>query len=148
MPACESLIRMEAVGKVFYTEEVETRALHNIYLDISQNEYVSIAGPSGCGKSTLLALIGLLDAPSRRETSIPDVAAAIMDMLRQIHQRGTTICVVTHDPRYTRDAERTVQLFDGQIVEGKGSCCLSRLRKDGGGADSLASFALSNKEAA
>jgi len=60
----ESLITLEAVTKVFLTDEVETHALSGIHLDINKGEYVSIAGPSGCGKSTLLSILGLLDTPS------------------------------------------------------------------------------------
>ena len=60
----DSLIHLEGVKKVFYTEEVETHALAGIYLDIKAGEYVSIAGPSGCGKSTLLSILGLLDTPT------------------------------------------------------------------------------------
>ncbi|HKV41065.1 MAG TPA: ABC transporter ATP-binding protein [Blastocatellia bacterium] len=60
----QSLIRMEALTKVFLTDEVETHALAGIHLDIKNGEYVSIAGPSGCGKSTLLSILGLLDSPS------------------------------------------------------------------------------------
>src|SRR3984885_8167693 len=60
----ESLIRLDAVTKVFVTDEVETHALAGIHLDIQKGEYVSIAGPSGCGKSTLLSILGLLDTPS------------------------------------------------------------------------------------
>lgn len=56
-----TLIKLESIEKVFYTEEVETRALSNISLTINKGEYVSISGPSGCGKSTLLSLLGLLD---------------------------------------------------------------------------------------
>ncbi|HEX7117861.1 MAG TPA: ABC transporter ATP-binding protein, partial [Longimicrobiales bacterium] len=41
---------------------------------------------------------------------------AVMDLLRELHQGGATICMVTHDPRYARYAERTVHLFDGQVV--------------------------------
>jgi putative ABC transport system ATP-binding protein len=58
------LIHMEGVRKVFFTEEVETHALQNIYLTIAEGEFVSVAGPSGCGKSTLLSLLGLLDSPT------------------------------------------------------------------------------------
>ncbi len=60
----EPLIHLEAVTKVFVTDEVETHALSGIHLDIMKGEYISIAGPSGCGKSTLLAILGLLDSPS------------------------------------------------------------------------------------
>ena len=42
---------------------------------------------------------------------------SVMDLLRDIHQSGATICMVTHDPRYTNHAERTVHLFDGRIIE-------------------------------
>jgi putative ABC transport system ATP-binding protein len=41
---------------------------------------------------------------------------AVMDLLRELHRNGSTICMVTHDPRFTRYAERTVHLFDGRIV--------------------------------
>jgi len=44
-------------------------------------------------------------------------ADGVMDLLRELHQAGTTICMVTHDPRFARYAERTIQLFDGRIVD-------------------------------
>jgi putative ABC transport system ATP-binding protein len=42
---------------------------------------------------------------------------AVMDLLRNLHQQGATICMVTHDQRYSAYADRTVHLFDGQVVE-------------------------------
>lgn len=42
---------------------------------------------------------------------------AVMDLLRELHQTGATICIVTHDPRYARHAERNIHLFDGRIVD-------------------------------
>ena len=60
----QTLIKMQGVKKVFYTDEVETHALQDIHLEIKQGEYVAIAGPSGCGKSTLLSILGLLDTPA------------------------------------------------------------------------------------
>ncbi|HEY7445089.1 MAG TPA: ABC transporter ATP-binding protein [Vicinamibacterales bacterium] len=222
----QTLIRLDGVTKVFYTDEVETHALGGIHLEISRGEYVSIAGPSGCGKSTLLSIFGLLDTPTageywlngrqvanltmverartrnreigfifqnfnligdltvfdnvelpltyrgmrpaeRRErvTSAlervgmahrakhypsqlsggqqqrvavaravggdPSILLAdeptgnldsrngevVMELLRELHRGGATICMVTHDPRYARHADRTVHLFDGQIVD-------------------------------
>ena len=44
-------------------------------------------------------------------------AEGVMDLLRELHQSGTTICMVTHDPRFARFAERTVHLFDGRVVD-------------------------------
>ena len=60
----ESLIVLEGIKKVFYTDEVETHALSDIHLEIRKGEYVAIAGPSGCGKTTLLSILGLLDSPT------------------------------------------------------------------------------------
>jgi putative ABC transport system ATP-binding protein len=222
----ESLIRLEGIKKVFYTDEVETHALSDIHLDIKHGEYVAIAGPSGCGKTTLLSILGLLDTPtdgsytldnqpvaklsaserarvrnrqigfifqafnligdltvyenvelpltyrgmasddrrkrvqaalervgmSHRMKHFPaqlsggqqqrvavaravagDPAIlladeptgnldstngeAVMELLRELHQGGATICMVTHDARYARHAERSVHLFDGKVVE-------------------------------
>jgi putative ABC transport system ATP-binding protein len=222
----QPLIRLEAITKVFYTDEVETHALSEIQLDISPGEYVSIAGPSGCGKSTLLSILGLLDSPTtgnywlngrpveslklgeraqirnreigfifqsfnligdltvyenvelpltyrgmrsaerrrrvnealekvgmaHRARHLPSQLSggqqqrvamaralaghplilladeptgnldsanseAVMELLRELHRDGATICIVTHDPRYARHADRTVHLFDGRIVE-------------------------------
>ncbi len=64
MASGQTLINLENVTKIFYTDEVETHALSGIHLDIKKGEYVAIAGPSGCGKSTLLSIIGLLDSPT------------------------------------------------------------------------------------
>ncbi len=58
------LIQLDGLGKVFYTEEVETHALSNVNLGIRTGEFLSIAGPSGCGKTTLLSILGLLDSPT------------------------------------------------------------------------------------
>jgi len=224
--AGESLINLNGVTKVFYTDEVETHALSNIQLEIKKGEYVSIAGPSGCGKSTLLSLLGLLDSPTsgsylldgkpvanltpsdrarirnreigfifqsfnligdltvienvelpltyrgmksgeRRERAqealervgmahrgkhLPSQLSggqqqrvavaravagrplilladeptgnldsksgeAVMELLRELHRDGATLCMVTHDPRYARHADRNVHLFDGRVVE-------------------------------
>jgi len=40
-----------------------------------------------------------------------------MELLRELHLEGATICMVTHDPRFARYAQRTVNLFDGRIVD-------------------------------
>lgn len=55
------MIKIENLSKIFQTEEIQTKALNNINLNIQSGEFISIMGPSGCGKSTLLNIIGLLD---------------------------------------------------------------------------------------
>jgi putative ABC transport system ATP-binding protein len=58
------LLRLKGICKSYYTDELETRALLDVDMNVERGEYISIEGPSGCGKSTLLSIIGLLDAPS------------------------------------------------------------------------------------
>jgi putative ABC transport system ATP-binding protein len=41
----------------------------------------------------------------------------VMDLMRELHRGGATICMVTHDPRYARCADRSIHLFDGRVVE-------------------------------
>jgi putative ABC transport system ATP-binding protein len=43
---------------------------------------------------------------------------SVMELLSELHQVGATICIVTHDPRYARHAERHIYLFDGQLADG------------------------------
>ncbi|MBX3174974.1 MAG: ABC transporter ATP-binding protein [Gemmatimonadaceae bacterium] len=221
-----TLIRMEGIKKVFYTDEVETHALSDVHFEIKKGEYVAISGPSGCGKTTLLSILGLLDAPSggtyelagqpvanlgpadraqvrnrqigfifqafnligdltvAENVELPltyrDMPAAerrdrvakalervgmshrakhypmqlsggqqqrvavaravagdpailladeptgnldskngeaVMSLLQELHQAGSTICMVTHDARYAQHADREVHLFDGKVVE-------------------------------
>jgi putative ABC transport system ATP-binding protein len=224
--ASQPLIRLENISKVFYTDEVETRALSGVNLEIKNGEFLSIAGPSGCGKSTLLSILGLLDSPNEgcywihadevenlslsdrtrirnreigfvfqafnligdltvyenvelpltyrsmggaeRKQRVGEVlervgmahrmkhypsqlsggqqqrvavaralvgqpailladeptgnldsknSEAVIDLLRQLHADGATICMVTHDPRYASIADRTIHLLDGCVVE-------------------------------
>ena len=42
---------------------------------------------------------------------------AVMNLLRELHREGSTICMVTHDPRYARHADRSIHLFDGRVVD-------------------------------
>ena len=222
----QTLIHLEGIKKVFFTDEVETHALADIHLEVKNGEYVAIAGPSGCGKTTLLSILGLLDSPTEgsylldghpvanlsaserarirnrqigfifqafnligdltvaenvelpltyrgmpgaeRRKRVQDalekvgmahrmkhypsqlsggqqqrVAVAravagdpailladeptgnldskngesVMELLRDLHRAGSTICMVTHDARYAQHADRAVHLFDGRVVE-------------------------------
>jgi putative ABC transport system ATP-binding protein len=72
----QPLIALDAIKKVFLTDEVETHALAGVHISIFPGEYVSISGPSGCGKSTLLSILGLLDSPSEGTYQLNGVAVA------------------------------------------------------------------------
>jgi putative ABC transport system ATP-binding protein len=64
MTTTETIIQIEDLKKIFYTDEIETHALSGVHLNINRGEYVAMSGPSGCGKSTLLSIVGLLDTPT------------------------------------------------------------------------------------
>jgi putative ABC transport system ATP-binding protein len=59
-------------------------------------------------------LILLADEPTGNLDS--KNGSAVMDLLKELHAEGATICMVTHDPRYAHVADRSVHLFDGQVV--------------------------------
>ena len=42
---------------------------------------------------------------------------AVMELLRALHRAGATVCMVTHDPRYAKHADRSIHLFDGRVVD-------------------------------
>jgi putative ABC transport system ATP-binding protein len=42
---------------------------------------------------------------------------AVMDLLRTLNRAGATVCMVTHDPRYAKHADRSIHLFDGRVVD-------------------------------
>ncbi|WP_086993385.1 ABC transporter ATP-binding protein [Rhizobium sullae] len=67
------MIKLRKVGKTYRTEDLETRALADINLDVGRGEFLSIMGPSGSGKSTLLSIMGLLDAPSEGIMQFADI---------------------------------------------------------------------------
>lgn len=56
----------------------------------------------------------LADEPSGNLDSVN--GRAVMDLLRDLHRDGATICMVTHDPRYAEYAARMIHLFDGKVV--------------------------------
>lgn len=74
-----------------------------------EQQRVAVARALGGDPSVLLA-----DEPTGNLDS--HNGQAVMSLLGELHQNGTTICMVTHDPRYTRHTERTIHLLDGRIV--------------------------------
>jgi putative ABC transport system ATP-binding protein len=54
---------------------------------------------------------------------------AVMELLRELNVGGTTVCMVTHDPRFAGHANRTIRLFDGRIVEDAGIVAAEHLRE-------------------
>ncbi len=60
-------------------------------------------------------LILLADEPTGNLDS--NNGEAVMELLGELHRSGSTLCVVTHDPRYAGYAQRTVRLFDGRVLE-------------------------------
>jgi putative ABC transport system ATP-binding protein len=75
-----------------------------------QQQRVAVARALGGDPSILLA-----DEPTGNLDSAN--GEAVMDLLRELHRGGATICIVTHDPRYARYADRNIHLFDGRVVE-------------------------------
>jgi putative ABC transport system ATP-binding protein len=60
-------------------------------------------------------LILLADEPTGNLDSVN--GEAVMSLLQELHRGGATICMVTHDPRFARHADRSIHLFDGRVVE-------------------------------
>jgi putative ABC transport system ATP-binding protein len=108
MPSSERKKRVqESLEKV----EMAHRMKHYpSQLSGGQQQRVAVARALGGQPSILLA-----DEPTGNLDSRN--GEAVMDLLRGLHQEGTTICMVTHDPRYAKYADRTIHLFDGRIVE-------------------------------
>jgi putative ABC transport system ATP-binding protein len=75
-----------------------------------QQQRVAVARALGGKPSILLA-----DEPTGNLDS--KNGDAVMDLLRELHREGATICMVTHDPRFARHADRQIHLFDGRVVE-------------------------------
>jgi putative ABC transport system ATP-binding protein len=108
MPSSERKKRVqEALEKVGMSHRMKH---YPSQLSGGQQQRVAVARAL-CGDPLIL----LADEPTGNLDSTN--GEQVMDLLRGLHRNGATICMVTHDPRYAKFADRTIRLFDGRIVE-------------------------------
>ena len=108
MPGAERKKRVhEALERVGMSHRVKH---YPSQLSGGQQQRVAVARALAGDPSILLA-----DEPTGNLDSAN--GEAVMDLLRELHRGGATICMVTHDPRYARYADRSIHLFDGRVVE-------------------------------
>jgi putative ABC transport system ATP-binding protein len=108
MPGSERKKRVhEALEKVGMLHRVKH---YPAQLSGGQQQRVAVARALGGNPSLLLA-----DEPTGNLDS--GNGEAVMQLLRELHQEGATICMVTHDPRYAANADRNIHLFDGRVVD-------------------------------
>src|SRR5438105_3199269 len=108
MPAAERKKRVqESLDKVGMAHRMKH---YPSQLSGGQQQRVAVARALAGAPAILLA-----DEPTGNLDSRN--AEAVMDLLRDLHREGATICMVTHDPRFARHAERTIHLFDGRVLE-------------------------------
>jgi len=83
------MIECKNISKIYKTGNVETIALKNVSLKISQGEFVAIIGPSGSGKSTLMHILGCLDTPTNGEYFFygQDISKLSDDELAEIRKK-------------------------------------------------------------
>jgi putative ABC transport system ATP-binding protein len=105
--------RRERVEEALVKVGMMPRAKHYpAQLSGGQQQRVAVARALGGRPSILLA-----DEPTGNLDS--KNGEAVMALLRELHAEGATICLVTHDKRYARDAQRSIHLFDGRVVNGE-----------------------------
>ena len=110
----------DGMGSKERKERVE-EALERVGMAHRRNHYPSqLSGGQQQRVAVARAVVGdplilLADEPTGNLDS--KNGEAVMDLLKELHGEGATICMVTHDPRYADYAERAIHLFDGQIVE-------------------------------
>jgi putative ABC transport system ATP-binding protein len=103
--------RRRRVHEVLDRVGMEHRAKHYpAQLSGGQQQRIAVARALGGRPSILLA-----DEPTGNLDS--KNSEAVMDLLKELHREGATICMVTHDSRYAGIADRTIHLVDGRIVE-------------------------------
>jgi len=98
-----------------------TAALEKVGMSHRVNHYPSqLSGGQQQRVAVARALVGkpsilLADEPTGNLDS--KNGEAVMTLLNELHREGATICMVTHDARFARHADRQIHLFDGRIVE-------------------------------
>jgi len=103
--------RRRRVGEALERVSMAHRARHlPAQLSGGQQQRVAVARALAGDPVILLA-----DEPTGNLDSVN--GEAVMELLRDMHQQGSTIGMVTHDPRFARYADRTIQLFDGRVVD-------------------------------
>jgi putative ABC transport system ATP-binding protein len=108
MPSAERKKRVhEALEKVGMSHRMKH---YPSQLSGGQQQRVAVARSVAGDPAILLA-----DEPTGNLDSTN--GEAVMDLLKELHGEGATICMVTHDPRYAEYADRTIHLFDGRVVE-------------------------------
>jgi putative ABC transport system ATP-binding protein len=108
MPASERKKRTrEALDRVGMSHRMKH---YPSQLSGGQQQRVAVARALAGEPSILLA-----DEPTGNLDSAN--GQAVMDLLKELHQNGATICMVTHDQRYAAHADRSVHLFDGKVIE-------------------------------
>ena len=86
-----SLLRLEAVRKVYGSGHARHVALHDVDMHIETGEMVAITGPSGSGKSTLMHILGCLDRPTRGHYKFDGQDVGGLDRRDQAHFRNRFI---------------------------------------------------------
>src|SRR5260370_3468969 len=89
--SANTCIHLDAIKKVFLTDEVEPHALAEISLEVRRGEFVCIAGPSGCGKSTLLSILGLLDSPTEGSYTLNNQPVANLNFAQRARIRNREV---------------------------------------------------------
>jgi len=108
MPSAERKKRVqESLDKVGMAHRMKH---YPSQLSGGQQQRMAVARARGGEPSILLA-----DEPTGNLDS--KNGEAVMDLLRELHREGATICMVTHDDRFARHADRQIHLFDGRVVE-------------------------------
>ncbi len=102
-------------------KKMAREALEKVGMSHRQKHYPSqLSGGQQQRVAVARALVGepsilLADEPTGNLDSAN--GEAVIEILRGLHRAGSTICMVTHDPRYAGYADRTVRIFDGRVVE-------------------------------